>query len=122
MAKLKTVRRTYTKRGTHTLDCMICKTGVTTDKSTHAVVCGSCVARVIPAPVQKPTIKVPKLTKSGKPRAKRGTAVKKVPSGFPRGWHFKLLYIHKDGQAYSRGKPVTPKGVAALKRKLGMKS
>lgn len=123
MAKMKPVKSKakYVKRGFHTVNCLICHAGVEVDRDTRAVACGSCVARVIPGPVHKPVKappKEPKLTKSGKPRAKRGEGKKYVPSGFPRGWHFKVLYKHTDGKYYSRGKEITAVKAKKLEKEL----
>lgn len=92
-------------KGGKTVDCLICKTPVPVAHDIRAAVCGTCVARVIPPPVQKKPVGVT-LTKSGKPRAKRGTAVKKVPSGRGRGWHLKKRFVDVDGTVYSFGKVV----------------
>ena len=109
-------------KGGKLIGCLLCHADVAVDRGTSAAVCGTCMSRVIPGPVQKPVkTDTPKLTKSGKPRAKRGTAVKKQPSGVPRGWHFMKLYIHTDGQAYSRKVPITPEQAKKLAKKLGVK-
>ena len=103
--KQKPVQTFRGARGGKIVGCMICRADVEIDRGALAGVCSTCIARVMPGPVPpKPSNAPPKLTKAGKPRAKRGTAVKKLPSGFPRGWHFKLLYKHTDGKFYSRGK------------------
>jgi len=98
------------------LKCFNCRVAVRVDKETKAVLCADCTNRIagVPESLLPPA---PKLTKSGKPRKKRGTAVKKVPSGKPRGWHFKICYVHKDGTVWSRGELVTdPKVAKKLKK------
>ena len=91
---------------TKILGCLFCKTHTTVDRGTRAVLCEKCVSKLAGAPQMfKP--KAPKLTKAGIPRKRRGTAVKKVPSGRPRGWHFKVFYRDSDGSVFSRGQLIT---------------
>lgn len=118
------IRKRRIKRGTKTtiftlskmdgntmLPCRVCGTFTTCSADAASVECAVCVCRSIPLAVTKiktvKPAKAPKLNKNGKPRAKRGEGVKYAPSGFPRGWHFKKLYIHTDGKKYSRGKLVS---------------
>ena len=87
--------------------CMACREDVTVDAGVASAVCGTCMTKLVGAPVKAATqagVRVPKLTKAGVPRKRRGEGIKKVPSGFPRGWHFKIFYKHTDGKCYSKGK------------------
>lgn len=91
-----------------TISCLTCHADVDVDKNTQSAVCASCTTRIAGAPAKPATVsKEPKMTKSGQPRKRRGEGVKYVPSGFPRGWHFKKYYKHTDGKVYSKGKEVT---------------
>lgn len=100
------------------IKCMFCRAEVTVDKKTASVLCNRCIGRLGGAPqYYTPAAVIPKLTKAGVPRKRRGTAVKKVPSGFSRGWHFKIYYKHSDGTVYNRGKLVTdPKVIKQLEK------
>jgi len=102
--------------------CMACHEDVTVDVGVASAVCGTCMTKLVGAPTTAATragvVKVPKLTKAGVPRKRRGEGVKKAPSGFPRGWHFKIFYKHTDGKCYSKGKLVEK---AALIKKLAEK-
>ena len=91
-----------------TIDCMTCGMPTEVDNGAETVVCGSCMSRVVGAP-STPQVKtgVPKLTKKGLPRKKRGEGKPYVASGRPRGWHFKVFYRHTDGTCYNRGKLIT---------------
>lgn len=98
---------------TKTLRCLACKSeDVTVDAGTRAVIGPNCMQKIVGAPAARSTngkTDGPTLNKNGKPRAKRGEGKKYAPSGFPRGWHFKIYYKHTDGKVYSRGKLVTDK-------------
>ena len=117
------------------IDCLTCGNPVEVDHDIDTAVCGTCMAHLIPAPAAPATkrtaktraesgetpakaekaVKAPKLTKKGEPRKKRGEGQPYVPSGFPRGWHFKKKYVHTDGKVYSRGQLITdPAKIAAL--------
>lgn len=109
------------RKGLKTIDCLICHSPVLVDHGTVAAACGTCVAKVMPAPAVRVVNKEPKLTKSGKPRAKRGEGKKYQPSGFPRGWHFKIVYKHTDGRFFSRKKEITKAQAVALAKKHGVK-
>lgn len=101
---------------TKTIGCLFCKNHTQVDRGTRSVLCEKCVSKLAGAPqVYKPH--VPKLTKAGVPRKRRGTAIKKVPSGRSRGWHFKVFYRAPDGQAFSRGQLITdPKLIKKLEK------
>jgi hypothetical protein len=97
---------------TTVLECTECGDLTECSSDAGSVICAKCVILSIPLEsvkaVKKPnTIKLPKLNKNGKPRAKRGTGIKYQPTGFPRGWHFKKEYVHTDGRVFRRGKLVT---------------
>lgn len=50
-----------------------------------AVICSTCVQRMVPPPVVK--------------------LIVKKKSSFPRGWHFMKRFVAPDGTVYERGKP-----------------
>jgi hypothetical protein len=95
----------------HEISCLACCNDMMVDAGVETGICGDCMGKLVGAPVQRTaaagTVKVPKLTKKGVPRKRRGEGVAYKPSGFPRGWHFKLYYQHTDGKQYSKGKEIT---------------
>lgn len=104
------------------ISCLACGGMISVDAGVSTGICGTCMTKLVGAPTTAATragvVKVPKLTKAGVPRKRRGEGVKKAPSGFPRGWHFKIFYKHTDGKCYSKGKLVEK---AALIKKLAEK-
>lgn len=100
-----------------TIDCLACGNEMEVDHDIASGVCGVCMA-VLAGPGAAPSTqrsngepKIPKMTKAGVPRKRRGEGVKYQPSGFPRGWHFKIFYKHTDGKCYSKGKLIADKDI-----------
>jgi len=101
-------------KGTQVLACSQCADDVICSPYASAVICSSCVAKSV-APPEFKKVK-PKGTGTGKRGRPRIHPIK-VPSGFPRGWHFKKKYVHTDGSVWSRGKRVETKLVKKLKKR-----
>lgn len=98
------------------VSCLACKDDVMVDAGVSSAICGSCMTKLVGAPAKPATqngVRVPKLTKKGVPRKRRGEGTPYKPSGFPRGWHFKIYYKHTDGKVYSKGKEISDKKTIA---------
>lgn len=99
--------------------CLACGNDVTVDAGVSTAICGSCMVKIAgPSAIPQTSsarVRVPKLTKKGVPRKRRGEGQPYKPTGFPRGWHFKIYYKHTDGTEWSRGKPIKGKAVDKAK-------
>ena len=95
-----TVAKSKKKKATGV--CQVC--GI--EYAPEIIICADCFVKSASAPdvYRKKTINdAPTLNKDGSVRKKKGEGIKKLSSGFPRGWHFKAEYIHTDGTKYVRG-------------------
>lgn len=114
----KTAKPQVRSTGSKMLACMFCKTETRTDSSTTSVLCGRCVSRLAdaPAPVQPavaPAVKAARKAERAERKQARVAAKAAAPAGRGRGWHLKKLFMW-EGQAYSFGKPITPKEASRL--------
>ncbi len=93
------------------LKCIFCRTPQKGNRDAKAILCGSCVSKLVGSPAA-----IGKAPKSSAPKVKKEKQVKVAKpasktAGFGRGWHLKKSFTAPDGTKYSFGKPVkTTKG------------
>ncbi len=77
------------------LECRVCNSEwVSVSMEVGSIVCARCVSKMV-APPENPSTPKPS-------------------SGYPRGWHLKVVYEAEDGKYFSKGKEITKKEADAL--------
>jgi hypothetical protein len=108
------------------MKCFFCDTPVpgTDAKTTKAVLCGKCVARLSDPPDLKPppaklSVEEKEVKKAEKEEKKAAKLekMKTAKRGFGRGWHLKKLFEF-EGKYFSMGKEITDAEAAKLRKKL----
>lgn len=107
------------------MDCFFCRCDAgRTNKDTKAVLCGSCVQKLVNPPDLKPVPE--KLSPEAKAEkrqakvAKRTEKLEKLKSatrGRGRGWHLKKLFEF-DGEYFSMGKAITAAEAVKIRKSL----
>jgi len=81
--------------GRKELECRVCNSEwVIVSMEVGSIVCSRCVTKMV-APPENPSTPKPS-------------------SGYPRGWHLKVVYEAEDGKYFSKGKEITKKEAVLL--------